>query len=325
MFHNADYSLLCDPLPVHGLPTHTPRHVPITLRFFLYSVCYLLLTIPAHSAQGEVSPSSPAINASGDVNSLTDKQDIPENQLTSTPKTDVSPDKEPSLTDKSPTSAEQHKDSKKKDARNAAAWPPVDALITSPFGAPRSVTSLFGPEMARFHRHSGLDIRAHLNWPVCSLRAGSVVSAGARGNAGIAVEVLQDNGKRAVYAHLSKTLVKQGESVSKGQHIGLVGCTGRTTGAHLHLSMYSSSGQLINPRPEITSLGELFNPPTTDLTGHIDAQSCNGARYPAGYAQVGPVNPRLRGAQQYLRMRKALTGIKDYQIPDIVTWESTHR
>ena len=46
--------------------------------------------------------------------------------------------------------------------------------------------------------------------------------------------------------HLSRTLVKKGDRVEKGQVIGLMGCTGSCTGTHLHLSVYKN-GTLMNP------------------------------------------------------------------------------
>lgn len=201
-------------------------------------------------------------------------------------------------------------------------WPAVDSLVTSAFGERRSSgISLTGRSPMRSRRHSGLDIRGHLGWPVRTLRSGVVLSAGESGAAGLTVKILQDNKKTVSYAHLGEILVTRGQKVTRGQHIGKVGCTGRTSGAHLHLTVRDSQGRHINPRKELTGLWELYDPPLPALSGPIRAQACSGKFGHAGR----PVNRRLYGSQQYLRMRKALIGIEDYKIPDISTWESMHK
>ena len=244
-------------------------------------------------------------------------------------------------------------------------WPPVGALITSPYGAIRGTYRVFGSSGVR--RHGGVDFRAHLGWPVTALRDGTVLQAGPRGAAGIAVDLKMKDGRRALYFHLSKVLVKPGETVSRGQHLGLVGCTGRTTGAHLHFAMKDERGATIDPTPHIQGLWELFDPPASDLQGTIQPQSCDGHRHPGGYPwagrnyrsgwrgkpwrgrHYGPLldgsyfylgnsifgrhappairgNRRLRGNQQYLRMRRALQDSSHYHIQDpIPSWESQHR
>ena len=54
------------------------------------------------------------------------------------------------------------------------------------------------------------------------------------GGYGNAVVIKHNNGHSTVYAHLSKMLVRKGQSVSQGQTVGLVGATGWATGPHLH-------------------------------------------------------------------------------------------
>lgn len=225
---------------------------------------------------------------------------------------------------------------KSEKAEPAVCWLPLRALVTSPFGAARGTTVDDDGVSHVDHYHSGVDLRAHLGWPIRSLRNGTCVQAGPRGSAGIAVEIRQDNGKTAVYCHLGRALVQPGETVSKGQHIGVVGCTGRTTGAHLHLTMRDAGGKLINPMREVSEASELFDPPSSEMSSTVQGQSCDGHRFAAALPYGdrntaaknglyrGP-NKRLRGMQQYLRMRKALKGISDYKIPDIVTWEGMQK
>lgn len=233
-------------------------------------------------------------------------------------------------------SAKDGKQDKAAKEKPDVCWLPLRALVTSPFGAARGRSVDSDGETHVDHYHSGVDLRAHLGWPIKSLKNGTCVQAGPRGSAGIAVEIRQEDGKTAVYCHLSRALVKPGETVSRGQHVGLVGCTGRTTGAHLHLTMRDAAGSLINPMREVSDASEVFDPPSGEMDGSVGGQSCDGQRFasalPYGDRNAAPgralyqgPNKRLRGMQQYLRMRKALKGISDYKIPDIITWQSMQK
>ena len=68
------------------------------------------------------------------------------------------------------------------------------------------------------------------------------------------VDVDHDNGLTSRYAHLSKSLVKVGDVVMKGQKIALVGATGRVTGPHLHFEV-RENGIPLNPN-KFLSLGK---------------------------------------------------------------------
>ncbi len=86
--------------------------------------------------------------------------------------------------------------------------------------------------------HDGWDFKAPEGTPITSPKAGRVDRANwnhaANGNC---IEVVQSDGVRALYLHLSRNDVKPGDSVSAGQQIGLVGNTGRSTSAHLHYQL----------------------------------------------------------------------------------------
>ncbi len=82
--------------------------------------------------------------------------------------------------------------------------------------------------------HSGLDIAAHKGAPVRATANGTVSFAGCRGNLGKAVFVNHGFGIKTRYGHLSKLRVKEGQKVKRGDVIGEVGSTGRSTGPHLH-------------------------------------------------------------------------------------------
>mgnify|MGYP002135164293 CR=1 FL=1 len=92
----------------------------------------------------------------------------------------------------------------------------------------------FHPILQEWRAHLGVDYAAPQGTPVRNVGMGVVESAGTMGGYGNAVVIKHNNGHSTVYAHLSKMLVKRGQSVAQGQSIGLVGATGWATGPHLH-------------------------------------------------------------------------------------------
>ena len=92
----------------------------------------------------------------------------------------------------------------------------------------------FHPIFQTWRAHLGVDYAAPQGTPVRSVGLGVVESAGSMGGYGNAVVIKHNNGHTTVYAHLSKLLVRKGQSVSQGQTVGLVGATGWATGPHLH-------------------------------------------------------------------------------------------
>jgi murein DD-endopeptidase MepM/ murein hydrolase activator NlpD len=99
-----------------------------------------------------------------------------------------------------------------------------------------TVTSRFGKRQGEVHE--GIDLKAAPGTPVYAAQSGWVVYAGSqiRGYGGL---VVLRHGKRisTVYAHNSKLLVKEGQSVKQGQLIAYSGNTGRSTGPHLHFEV----------------------------------------------------------------------------------------
>ena len=93
------------------------------------------------------------------------------------------------------------------------------------------VTSGFGPRWGRMH--TGIDISAGTGTPIRAAKAGTVISAGSNGGYGLAVVIDHGGGFSTLYAHMSSMAVGGG-SVSQGEVIGRVGCTGSCTGPHLH-------------------------------------------------------------------------------------------
>ncbi len=112
--------------------------------------------------------------------------------------------------------------------------------ISSHFG-PRSSPGGIGST-----DHKGIDIAFPTGTKVLACESGTVVSAGWAGVLGKCVVINHGGNLQTVYAHLSKTNVRSGQKVIRGQHIGNVGSTGKSTGAHLHLGV-KLNGRYVNP------------------------------------------------------------------------------
>ena len=105
---------------------------------------------------------------------------------------------------------------------------PRTSVITSEFGSGR----LFNGRLTT--RHLGVDFRGAVGEPVRAANRGVVALVDNFFLAGNVVYIDHGAGVVTSYFHLSKTLVSAGETVKRGQVIGLVGNTGRVTGPHLH-------------------------------------------------------------------------------------------
>jgi len=106
------------------------------------------------------------------------------------------------------------------------------------------ITSYYGYRSGGFH--SGIDIDGVTGQPYYAASAGKVVLAGYAGGYGYCIIIDHGNGVATRYAHSSKLLVGVGDQVSKGQNIGLVGSTGKSTGSHLHFEVIVN-GSTVNP------------------------------------------------------------------------------
>ncbi len=111
-----------------------------------------------------------------------------------------------------------------------------------------------------FEFHAGLDIDGERGDVVAVTANGIVTKSGWEGGYGNLIEVDHGNGLTTRYGHLSKIGVNAGDTVQRGQLIGLIGSTGRSTGPHLHYEVRLNN-KPINPRrflppepPEIRAL-----------------------------------------------------------------------
>ena len=96
--------------------------------------------------------------------------------------------------------------------------------------------------------HPGIDLAATKGSPVYPIMAGIVEEVGhSKFALGNSVIVNHGSGLKSLYAHLSKTEVKAGETVAKDSIVGLIGSTGWSTGPHLHFQVWQDN-QLVNPR-----------------------------------------------------------------------------
>lgn len=191
--------------------------------------------------------------------------------------------------------------------------PPLKEMITSRFGERRMSFYPLGSSRP----HHGIDIRAHQNWPVISLKNGVVRFAGPHGAAGIMVDIEQEDGMMARYAHLNAALVTAGQKVSAGEKIGLVGCTGRTTGAHLHFALFSSKHDPIDPLPYLERAEDLLQPEERQIPETLAPQSCGGRIYGAG--------PVIRGRNGRPTHLPRLRSLDTYSPPAIPLWQGRTR
>jgi murein DD-endopeptidase MepM/ murein hydrolase activator NlpD len=113
------------------------------------------------------------------------------------------------------------------------------------------ITSGFGyrlsPITGRITFHPGIDISGVWNAKIISTADGKVVSVQYNHpDLGHMIKVLHAGGFETVYGHLSKIFVRSGNTVHRGQIIGIMGDTGKSTGSHLHYEVHRN-GMAVNP------------------------------------------------------------------------------
>lgn len=124
-------------------------------------------------------------------------------------------------------------------------WP-CNGIISSPYGV------RFHPIFNTKFFHRAIDIANKKNTPIVSTADGVVVFSGWMRGYGNVISIEHGQKYRTVYAHLAKNLVQKGEFVTKGQEIGKMGSTGRSTGPHVHYELHLNK-RPINPMRYLNS------------------------------------------------------------------------
>lgn len=125
-------------------------------------------------------------------------------------------------------------------ASTPSLWP-VEGWITSEFGTRRS------PFRVGIEFHQGVDISTRFGKAIMAPADGLVVGSGYDSLDGNNIKIEHGHGFSTAFLHLSKIAAKRGERVKKGQILGYVGDTGRSTGPHLHYSVFVNN-VAVNPR-----------------------------------------------------------------------------
>ena len=133
------------------------------------------------------------------------------------------------------------------------AWPTNDTRrITSPFGPRPAPGGIYSTN------HSGADIGAAYGTNVLASKAGTVIISRWWGGYGYCVVIQHGEGNQTRYGHMSRLLVSEGQTVSQGQVIGLVGSTGNSTGPHIHFEIWEG-GVRVNPLNYLTGWIRAFS------------------------------------------------------------------
>ena len=128
----------------------------------------------------------------------------------------------------------------------------ITALQKIPLGHPvnTKISSSFGKRKDPLNNktafHSGIDFRGKTGDKIKATGNGVVIKATYNKGLGNHVVLSHGDGYETTFAHLSKRLVKKGDKITRGQVVGLIGNTGRSTGSHLHYEI-RRYGKAINP------------------------------------------------------------------------------
>jgi murein DD-endopeptidase MepM/ murein hydrolase activator NlpD len=129
----------------------------------------------------------------------------------------------------------------------------LDVLKKIPLGrpVPGEISSRYGSRIDPLNRkkafHPGIDFRGNTGDEIQATADGVVKEVSRNKALGRYMILSHGNGFETIFAHMHKTLVKNGERVKRGQVIGLIGNTGRSTGSHLHYGI-QLHGKSIDPQ-----------------------------------------------------------------------------
>ena len=125
-------------------------------------------------------------------------------------------------------------------ARTPSVWP-ARGYVSSEFGFRKS------PFTGRKEFHKGIDIATLPGKEIVSPADGIIISKSHEPNMGNTITINHSNGISTIYAHLLKNIVRRGQMVRRGDIVGFVGNSGRSTGPHVHYTILLN-GVAVNPR-----------------------------------------------------------------------------
>ena len=117
---------------------------------------------------------------------------------------------------------------------------PIEGVITSPGGL------RYNPVTGRREFHDGIDIAAPIGTPIVAPKDGTVLATGTSHSFGKYLRMSHPNGYISFMAHLHGVTVGEGDTVRQGERVAYSGNTGRSTGPHLHFSLFRD-GQYVDP------------------------------------------------------------------------------
>ena len=159
-----------------------------------------------------------------------------------------------------------------------------DGVIAIPSDKPVKMnvefTSGFGVRSDPFHAgaamHPGIDLAGSYGTPIYATADGTVLRAGWNsGGYGNLVEVDHGRGITTRYGHMSAILVREGDHITRGQQIGRMGSTGRSTGNHLHYEV-RIDGRAVNPIPFMKSTDYVLAMQRRSGAASMDAVAIGG-------------------------------------------------
>lgn len=145
--------------------------------------------------------------------------------------------------------------------------------LAMPLGSDFRFTSGFGvrkdPKGRGYRMHAGLDFAARTGTPIYVTADGVVIDAHRENGYGNVVRVKHASGTETIYAHLNRIRVKSGQQLSRGDRIGDMGSTGRSTGTHLHYEV-RVNGTPVNPMQYLEAAKNVLEAPSSDRTAAAD-------------------------------------------------------
>jgi len=155
-------------------------------------------------------------------------------------------------------------DPSKLPGKSVLSWPLSNIFVTSPYG----------PRGSGFHR--GVDFRASVGTSVMSMADGVVKGVGDTdaccpgASYGKWIFIEYNNGLSSTYGHLSLISVSKGQKVRRGEVVGYSGNTGSSTGPHLHVSLYVSSGVKVDSFSSKSYPGRILTQPIAATNAHLE-------------------------------------------------------